>query len=48
MKKLFVGIVLVAGILISGSILAQKSEKNFKGRPEMREMGQLQKHDGLM
>ncbi|MEI6142805.1 MAG: periplasmic heavy metal sensor [Mariniphaga sp.] len=48
MKKLIIGIVLVAGIMISGSILAQKSERNFKGRPEMREMGQLQKHEGLM
>ena len=48
MKKLFFGIVLVAGILMSGSILAQKSEKNFKGRPEKGEMGQRQKHDGLM
>ena len=48
MKKLFFGVVLVTGILISGSILAQKSEKNFKGRPEMGEMGQMRKHDGLM
>ncbi len=48
MKKLFFGFVLVAGILISGSILAQKPEKNFKGSPEMGEMGQRQKHDGFM
>ena len=48
MKKLFFGFVLVSGILLSGSILAQKSERNFKSRPEMREMGQQQKHDGMM
>ena len=48
MKKLIFGFVLVAGILMSGSILAQKSEKNFKGRPETRELGQMQKHDGMM
>ncbi len=48
MKKLIFGFVLVAGILISGSILAQKSEKNFKGRPARGEFGQMQKHEGLM
>ena len=47
MKRLILGIIVAGAILFSGSVFAQKSERDFKNRPEKQKLFQRGKHEGF-